>query len=167
MPDTPPPVPDVPASGQRSRGRLWLRPVLLAVVGVLVAVGLVLVDQILAGILLGLFALFMGYWTSPLRSGAHTPLAQALERRGDDVAIVLWAPGDPLSSRLQGAIRGQRDDVIWVNTDQDPAAAEFLEVHGGRGALPLVLVGSEVVCRATGGDFLDAKEAGEERARAA
>lgn len=166
MPAAPTPGPDPSTPEETARGRLWVRPVLLAVVGVLVAVVLVIVDQILAGILLGLFALFMGYWTSPLRAGSHTPLPQALERRGDDVAIILWAPGDPLSSRLQGAIRGEREDVIWVNTDRDPAAAEFLDAHGGRGALPLVLIGDDVVCRATGADYLDAKAAGEERAQA-
>jgi hypothetical protein len=146
--------------------RDWIRPVLIAVVGLAVAAVLVMIDQWIAAVALALCALFLGYWTSPLRSGRHTPFLEALAQRGDAVAIILWAPGDPLSSRLQPAVRTEREDVVWVNVQQDHAAQEFMNVHGGRGALPVVIVGDEVLRRTSVGDYLDAKAEGEERAAA-
>lgn len=132
----------------------WVRPVLLLVGGGLLTVLLFLADQRIAAIAVSLFSLFMAYWTSPLRSGPHTPLAQA-RTRGADTAIILWAPGDPLSARLQAAIRGPREDVVWVNVFRDPHAQEVLTSHGGKGALPLVVVGEQTMVNATAGQLLD------------
>ncbi|MCL6423281.1 DUF2254 domain-containing protein [Brachybacterium sp. JHP9] len=148
------------------RARLWLRPALLTIGGIAAALLLVAIDQVLAGVLLAALALLMGFWTSPLRRGRHVPLATALEMRSDERAIILWAPGDPLSARLQTAIRSGRPDVSWVNVLQDPMAQEFLRTSGGRGALPLVIVGSHVLRRATVGQLLDAMADGAERAAA-
>lgn len=167
------PTPDGPAlapapgSAWRVPASAWLRPCAVLLGGLAVAVVLVLVDQPLGGALVAAFALFMGWWTSPLRSGPHTPMAEALERREDAVSIVVWAPGDPLSARLHTAIRGDRPDVVWVNAYQDPTAARFVELHGGRAALPLVVVGDVVAARATVGRFLDLQAEGRERAAAA
>ena len=96
---------------------------------------------------MGAFSLFMAYWTSPLRSGPHTPLAdaQARMREADGTAptIVLWAPGDPASARLQAAIRAPREDLIWVNVFKDPAAKQLLGRYGGERMLPLALQGED------------------------
>ncbi|WP_227488245.1 hypothetical protein [Brachybacterium subflavum] len=154
-----------PDAGRRmSRAGLWVRPVLMTVGGLVIAALLLIAHQEIAAVLLAIAALFMGYWTSPLRGGRHVPFAQALQDRDDAHAIILWAPGDPLSARLQTAIRGDRDDVAWVNVLRDGAATEFLEAHGGRGTLPLVIVGSTVLRRATAGQYLEAKGEGEQRA---
>ena len=71
--DPAPSTPRVPA-------RAWLRPVLLLVGGALLTLLMVLADQLIAALAVGAFSLFMAYWTSPLRSGPHTPLASAQER---------------------------------------------------------------------------------------
>jgi hypothetical protein len=147
-----------------SRRGLWVRPVLMTLGGLVVAVLLALTEHWVAAVLFAIAGVFMGYWTSPLRGGRHVPFADALEERDDDRAIILWAPGDPLSARLQTAIRGEREDVSWVNVLKDPAAGDFLAAHGGRGALPLVLVGSTCLRRATAGQYLEAKAEGEQRA---
>src|SRR5699024_1532 len=102
--------------------------------------------------------------TSPLRSRPHTSLRQALEQRGDTVAIILWAPGNPLSARMQTAMRGQRPGALWVTVYQEPHGRELLGEHGGTGALPLVIVGRDVARAATVGDLLDMQEAGRKRA---
>ncbi|MFC0674428.1 hypothetical protein [Brachybacterium hainanense] len=142
----------------------WIRPALLLGGGLAVAVVLLLVDQRLASLAMALFALLMGYWTSPLRGGQHEPLAEALERRGPGDSIILWAPGDPMSARLQTAIRSTRTDVHWVNVYRDAQATAVLAEHGGRSALPLVLLaegpgGEGVLRRASVGRFLDASAA--------
>lgn len=120
---------------------------------------LALVEQWIGAVALALFAAFMAYWTSPLRAGDHTPLATAQERRTAGTAIVLWAPGDPLSSRLQVAFRSPREDVVWVNVHRDVQAQQLLAEHGGTEALPLVLVGETVRPRATAGEVLDLQAA--------
>lgn len=153
-------MPSVPAARPgRVPARAWLRPALLALGGLAVAGVLLTMGQWWGGILLALAALFMGYWTSPVRGGQHVPLAEALTRRGPDHAIILWAPGDPLSARLQTAVRGERPDVSWVNVYRDPAADELLLGCGGHGALPLVIIDDDILRRATVGRYLDAREA--------
>ena len=138
--DPAPSTPRVPA-------RAWLRPVLLLVGGALLTLLMVLADQLIAALAVGVFSLFMAYWTSPLRSGPHTPLAYAQERvRGADgraPTIVLWAPGNPASARLQAAIRAPREDLIWVNVFKDPAAQQLLGRYGGERMLPLALQGED------------------------
>lgn len=143
----------------------WARPALLLTGGLLGAILLMLADQPIGAVAIALFTLFMAYWTSPLRTGPHTPWATALTRRGDDVALVLWAPGNPLSARLQTAIRGPREDVVWVNTYKDPDAQQFLAEHGGADALPLVIVGSEITRSATATQLMDMQAAGARRGR--
>lgn len=149
-------------TGPRSP-RLWIRPAILLLGGALAAVLLWLAEQPIVAVAALAFSLFMAYWTSPLRTGAHTPLAQAMERRGDDVAIILWAPGNPLSARMQAAIRTPRDNVVWVNVYRDARAAQLLEEHGGPAALPLVIVGEETKGAATVNDLLALQAAGERR----
>lgn len=151
---------------QRARipARAWVRPVLLLLGGLLVCAVLLLVHRIAGAVLIGAFALLLGYWTSPLRRGQHTPFAEALERRAPDHAIILWAPGDPLSARLQTAVRGQREDVTWVNVYRDPDAEVFAVASGGHAALPVVLVGERILRRATVGDYLEARAEQEEQA---
>lgn len=131
---------------------------LLLAGGLLLMTLLQLADQWIAAIAVGLFSVFMAYWTSPLRSGPHVPLAQA-RTRGPGTAIILWAPGNPLSARLQAAIRGPREDVVWVNVFRDPHAQELLTAHGGTDALPLVLLGDTTMVNATAGALLDLQEA--------
>lgn len=131
---------------------------LLLAGGLLLMTLLQLADQWIAAIAVALFSLFMAYWTSPLRSGPHTLLAEA-RTRGTDTAIILWAPGNPLSARLQAAIRGPREDVVWVNVFRDPHAQELLSAHGGANALPLVLFGEQTIVNATAGTLLDLQEA--------
>lgn len=137
------PAPSTP----RAPARAWLRPVLLLVSGALLTLLWVLADQLIAAIAIGAFSLFMAYWTSPLRSGPHTPLAEAQERAreadGTAPTIVLWAPGDPASARLQAAIRAPREDLIWVNVFKDPAAQQLLGRYGGERMLPLALQGGD------------------------
>lgn len=147
----------------RDTVRPWIRPAVLVLGGLLAAALFWLADQLLVGVIVLAFSLFMAFWTSPLRTGAHTPLAAALERRGDDVAIILWAPGNPLSARMQATIRSPREDVIWVNVYRDREAAALLAEHGGLSALPLVLVGQDVRTAATVNDLLAAQAAGAER----
>ena len=127
--------------------------------GLLLALLLVLADQWIAAIAVTLFALFMGYWTSPLRSGPHTPLSAAQEHPGEAVAIVLWAPGNPLSARLQAAIRAPREDVVWVNVYRDASAQELLDAHGGAEVLPLVLIGDATQARSTPAQLLELQHA--------
>ena len=136
--DPAPSIPRVPA-------RAWLRPVLLLVGGALLTLLMVLADQLIAALAVGVFSLFMAYWTSPLRSGPHTPLAEAQAREADGTAptIVLWAPGNPASARLQAAIRAPREDLIWVNVFKDPAAQQLLGRYGGERMLPLALQGED------------------------
>ena len=138
--DPAPSTPRVPA-------RAWLRPVLLLVGGALLTLLMVLADQLIAALAVGVFSLFMAYWTSPLRSGPHTPLASAQERvreaDGRAPTIVLWAPGNPASARLQAAIRAPREDLIWVNVFKDPAAQQLLGRYGGERMLPLALQGED------------------------
>ena len=136
----------------------WLRPALLLVGGLLLTALLFLAGQKIASVAVAIFSVFMAYWTSPLRSGPHIPLTEA-RTQGADTAIILWAPGNPLSARLQAAIRGPREDVAWVNVFRDPHAQEVLASHGGTGALPLVLVGHQTVVNATAGGVLDLQEA--------
>ncbi|MBP2409863.1 hypothetical protein [Brachybacterium fresconis] len=160
--------PDTPGSPGPRRGgaplRAWTRSVLLLLGGALATVLLVLADQLIAAIAVAVFSLFMAYWTSPLRSGPHAPLETALARRADDVVIILWAPGNPLSARLQTAIRGERDDVVWVNVYQDPRAQQLLAEHGGAAAAPLVIVGDQMTAAATVAQLLELQEAGRRRA---
>lgn len=144
--------------------RAWSRPALLLLGGVLATALLVLADQLLVAALVLLFSLFMAYWTSPLRAGPHVPLASALARRGDDVVIILWAPGNALSARLQTAIRPPREDVAWVNVHQDADAQQFLAEQGGDDAVPLVIVGDEVAAAASVVEVLEMQEAGRRRA---
>lgn len=148
MPDTGPvPPADASAAPARVPARTWLRPALMLVGGALAALLFVQVDQQLAAFAVGAFSLFMAYWTSPLRSGPHIPLAdaQARMREADGTAptIVLWAPGDPASARLQAAIRAPREDLIWVNVFKDPAAQQLLGRYGGERMLPLALQGED------------------------
>lgn len=147
--------------------RAWLRPALLVLGGLLVAAVLAWAQLWWGGLLVAGLALLMGYWTSPLRGGQHVPLAQAMERRAPDHAIILWAPGDPLSARLQTAIRGDRPDVSWVNIYQDPEADAFVLSSGGHGALPVVILGDEILRRATVGQYLDARAGIEPERRSA
>ena len=147
MPDTGPVPADASAAPARVPARAWLRPALMLVGGALAALLFVQVDQQLAAIAIGVFSLFMAYWTSPLRSGPHTPLAEAQARaraaEGKHVTIVLWAPGDPGSARLQAALRSPREDLAWVNVFKDPAAQELLARYGGERMLPLALQGED------------------------
>lgn len=164
----PQPVDDSPATVSprgAAHARAWLRPLLLLVGGLAVAVLLWMIGQRVPAVGLAIIAVFMGYWTSPLRTGQHTPFAEAMLRRADDHAIILWAPGDPLSARLQTAIRGHRDDVSWVNVYRDGDAEAFCAAAGGLGAVPMVIVGDEIIRRATVGQYLEAREEGERRAR--
>lgn len=142
----------------------WIRPALMLLGGLAVAALLALEGLWAGAVMFSLLALLMGYWTSPLRTGPHMPFSEAIGRRGDEVAIVLWAPGDPLSARLHTAIRGGREDVAWVNVLKDPAAARFAEEQGGRGELPIVVVGEEIATRATVGRLLDMQADGRDRA---
>ena len=143
----------------RIPARAWLRPTLLLVGGLPLSGVLVLADQRIGAVALVLFSVFMAYWTSPLRAGDHTPLATAQAQRTVGTAIVLWAPGDPLSSRLQVAFRSPREDVVWVNVHRDAQAQQLLDQHGGTESLPLVLVGETARPRATAGELLDLQEA--------
>lgn len=142
----------------------WLRPLFVLLGGLAAAALLILIDQLILAVPLVLLALLMAYWTSPWRSGPHTPMSEARQQRSDTVAIILWAPSDPLSARMQAAIRGQRSDVLWVNVYQDPDGRQLLEEHGGIESLPLVIVGEDVGRNATVGDLLDLQEAGRRRA---
>ena len=141
------PDPAPATSTTRVPARAWLRPALLLLGGALLTLLMVLADQLIAALAVGAFSLFMAYWTSPLRSGPHTPLASAQERaRGADgraPTIVLWAPGNPASARLQAAIRAPREDLIWVNVFKDPAAQQLLGRYGGERMLPLALQGED------------------------
>jgi hypothetical protein len=136
-----------PVPSPRVPARAWLRPALLLVGGALLTLLMVLADQWIAAVAVGVFSLFMAYWTSPLRSGPHVPLAaaqaRAREAAGKHVTIVLWAPGDPGSARLQAAIRSPREDLAWVNVFKDPAAHELLSRYGGERMLPLALQGED------------------------
>jgi len=153
------------AAGSRAPARAWLRPALVLAGGAAATTLLYLADQLIVAVPAALFTLLMVYWTSPLRTGDHTAMSTALTRRGDEVAIILWAPGNPLSARMQTAIRGEREDVVWVNVFRDSEAADFAAEYGGQAALPLLIVGSEVTAAATVGELLDMQAAG--RARAA
>ena len=115
--------------------------------GALAGLLFVQVDQQLDALAIGVFSLFMAYWTSPLRTGPHVPLAEAQARArkasGKPATIVLWAPGNPASARLQAAFRSPREDLAWVNVFKDPAAQELLARYGGERMLPLALQGED------------------------
>lgn len=165
MPSSPsparPPSDEAPCRPDGPGPRIWLRPAAFLLGGLALALVLLWLDRVAGAVMLTLLALLMGYWTSPLRRGDHTPLRPALDDREPDTAVILWAPGDPLSARLQTAIRGRKPDVTWVNVYKDPDAETFLATAGGYGALPLVLVGDQMLRRATVGAYLDAKDAAE------
>src|SRR5699024_1590440 len=146
---------DLMAAGSRAPARAWLRPALVLAGGAAATTLLYLADQLIVAVPAALFTLLMVYWTSPLRTGDHTAMSTARTRRGDEVAIILWAPGNPLSARMQTAIRGEREDVVWVNVFRDSEAADFAAEYGGQAALPLLIVGSEVTAAATVGELLD------------
>lgn len=146
--------------------RAWARPALVVVGGLLFALLLWMLDQRLGAGAAALLTLFLAYWTWPLREGDHTPFGAAMAEVRDDHAVILWAPGDPYSARLQTAIRGRRTDVTWVNVYQDEEAEAFVLAHGGRAALPLVIIGENVVTHATVGHYLDARAEGQQRAQA-
>lgn len=160
--------PDVPGPSGPRRGRApwraWSRSAVVLLGGLLATALFALADQLLIAVLFLLFSLFMAYWTSPLRTGPHIPLASALARRGDDVVIILWAPGSTLSARLQTAIRPPREDVAWVNIYQDADAQPFLAEHGGQEAVPLVIVGDKVAPAASVVQVLEMQESGRRRA---
>lgn len=147
----------------RPPARAWLRPLATLLGGLLLAALFTVLEQFVLAVPLVLLAVFMAYWTSPLRKNPHQPWSEASARRVDDMAVVIWAPGDPLSARMQTAIRSQRTDVLWVNAYQDPQAAEILAEHGGRDALPLVFVGEDVTPAATVSQLLDMQEAARTR----
>lgn len=126
--------------------------------GLLLAGLLALAGQWVGAAAVALFSAFMAYWTSPLRAGQHTPLATA-RARGADTVIILWAPGDPLSARLQVAIRSPREDVAWVNVHRDEQARQLLAEHGGAAALPLVLIGGAAHPHVGVAELLDLQEA--------
>lgn len=132
-------APDIPA-------RAWFRPAALAVGALALTVVLGTIGLWLGAILVFVAGLFMSYWTSPLRRGPHENFLDARaaqQRRGG--AVIVWAPGDPLSARLLTALREKRSDVSWVNVYYDRQARAALEQNGGLSALPLVLVGEETV----------------------
>lgn len=142
----------------RPPARAWLRPLATLVGGLLLAALFAVLDQWVLAVPLVLLAVLMAYWTGPLRRNPHQPWSEASAQRVDDMAVVIWAPGNPLSARMQTAIRSQRTDVLWVNAYQDPQAAEILAEHGGREALPLVFVGEDVTPAATVGQLLDMQD---------
>ena len=121
--------------------------------GALLTLVIVLAQQYLGAVAMGVFTLFMAYWTSPLRSGPHTALETA-RARGGRTAVVLWAPGNPGSARLQAAFRSPREDVVWVNVHRDPAARTLLDEHGGDASLPLVLVGEDMAPAASAAELM-------------
>ncbi len=158
---SPHPSPDADRPRPSSRAvaripaRAWLRPGLVLLGGLALTAVLWIAGQPVAAVVFALVTLGMAYWTSPLRSGPHMPFAEAMARRHEGATIILWAPGDPLSSRIHAALRNRHDDVLFVNVYQDAAAGEFLADHGGRAALPLVVTGEQVTASATVGDVLD------------
>lgn len=137
--------------------RLWVRPALLLLGGIALALVLWLVWEFLGAVAVLALSVLMAYWTSPLRTGPHTALPGALAAHDAGDAVILWAPGDPMSARLQTAIRPGRPGVTWVNVLRDDAAQDLLAQHGGFAALPLVLIGEQSLPRATVGQFLDAQ----------
>lgn len=153
--DRTPSDPDRTPMATTAPARAWLRPILMLLGGLLLAGLLMLADQRLAALLAALFALFMAYWTSPLRSGPHTSLADALARKDEGATVILWAPGNPLSARLQAVVRTPREDqeVVWVNVFHDAEARALVEQHGGADALPLVLIGEDVMTAVTAAEL--------------
>lgn len=140
--------------------RAWIRPLLMLVSGLALAALLFAIDQTIAAVAMVALAVLMGYWTSPIRRGEHTAFDEAMLARSPEHAVILWAPGNPPSARMQVALRRQRTDVTWVNVFQDAQARAYAEAHGGLGELPIVLVGEqEPIHQGTVGAFLDAMPA--------
>ncbi|WP_246958090.1 hypothetical protein [Brachybacterium sp. Marseille-Q7125] len=139
----------------------WLRPLLVLLGGAVFCGLLMLVRQEIVALPVALLTLLMVYWTSPLRRGDHTSLAAARERASavrsgaTPPTVVLWAPGNPASARLHTAIRGPREDVIWVNVYRDRMAMDLLVEQGGAEALPLALHGDAVHAAVTPGELLE------------
>src|SRR5690625_7601395 len=84
----------------------WLRPVLVLLGGMAVAALLAWNDQLILAVPLALLTLLMAYWTSPLRSGPHTSLRQALEQRGDTVAIIQIGRASCRERGMDEGVRG-------------------------------------------------------------
>ena len=137
------PAHDSASAPARIPASAWLRPGALLLGGALLTVLLVLGDQIIGAVAAGVFAVFMAYWTSPLRSGPHTSLASAHAQASPGTTILLWAPGNPASARIQAALRSPREDLVWVNVCKDPAAHELRTRYGGERMLPLALQGED------------------------
>lgn len=122
----------------------WLRPAAMLLGGALLTVLLVFGDQLIGAVASTLFAVFMAYWTSPLRSGPHTPLATARTEAGPDGTVLLWAPGNPSSARIQAALRSPRPGLVWVNVYRDSEAMAIVEERGGVRLLPLAMRGATI-----------------------
>lgn len=69
-----------------------------------------------------------------------TPHADALARAEHGVAVY-WRPGCPYTARLRMAVRGQRDDIVWVNIWEDEAGRAYVAgVNGGNETVPTVVI---------------------------
>lgn len=138
------PAHDSASAPARIPASAWLRPGALLLGGALLTVLLVLGDQIIGAVAAGVFAVFMAYWTSPLRSGPHTSLASAHAQASPGTTILLWAPGNPASARIQAALRSPREDLVWVNVYRDSEAMAIVEQRGGARQLPLAMLGERI-----------------------
>ncbi len=82
---------------------------------------------------MGLFDLLVG------RPPA-TPHAEALARAERGVTVY-WRPGCVFCDRLRMAVRGQRDQITWVNIWQDDAGRAFVAgVNDGNETVPTVVI---------------------------
>ena len=138
------PAHDPASTPARIPASAWLRPVALLLGGALLTVMLVLGDQMIGAVAAAVFAVFMAYWTSPLRSGPHTPLADARAEAGPGGTVLLWAPGNPASARIQAALRSPRPGLVWVNVYRDREAMAIVEERGGVRLLPLAMRGGTI-----------------------
>jgi glutaredoxin len=69
-----------------------------------------------------------------------TPHSEALAHAQHGVAVY-WRPGCPFSGRLRVAVRGQRDDIAWVNIWEDDAGRAYVaSVNEGIETVPTVVI---------------------------
>ena len=104
-------------------------------------------EDLVRGLVVGALVLALGVALvlPQLRTGRHTPWAEARGRVAPGHAVVLWKPGCAFCEALLRAV-GDDPRVTWVNVWADPDANAQVRSHNdGNELTPTALVGDRVL----------------------